>query len=87
MDQEKQIWRELALKLHQWGMQGWVAALIDAAGPLTLLGAQMIYVGQPLLRQVMPDRQIRVLAGLLEEPESARAFAAYLREEPPLESR
>lgn len=80
---ERQIWRELAQRLHQWGLQGWVAALIEAAGPLTLLGAQIIYVGQPLLRQVMPDRQIQALAGLLEEPEMARAFAAYLREETP----
>jgi hypothetical protein len=82
MDPNQQIWREWARKLHAWGVQDWAAAFLEAAGPLTLLGAQLVYLGQPLLRQVAPNQQLLELAALLEEPERAQAFAAFLREGP-----
>jgi len=82
MDKDQTIWQEWARKLHAWGVQGWAASLLEAAGPLTLLGAQLIYLGQPVLRTVFRDPGLQELAALLEEPERAREFAAYLREGP-----
>ncbi len=82
MDKDQKIWQEWARKLHAWGVQGWAASLLEAAGPLTLLGAQLIYLGQPVLRAVFPDPRLQALAGLLEDPERAQAFAAFLREGP-----
>lgn len=82
MENNQTIWRDWARKLHGWGVQDLAASLLEGAGPLTLLGAQLIYLGQPLLRWAVPDGQLLALAALLEEPDHTRAFAAYLREGP-----
>jgi hypothetical protein len=65
--------------LHRWWVSQVAAAFLEAAGPLSVLGAQLIYFGQPLLRQAVPDGSLRVLAETLETPEESAAFAAYLR--------
>jgi hypothetical protein len=54
---------------------------LEAAGPLTLLGAQVLYAGSPLLRPAFSGSQVGALARLLEDDAEARAFAAFLREE------
>jgi hypothetical protein len=59
-----------------------VASFLESAGPLTLLAAQVIYLGQPLLGEVVPENRIEALVKLFEEPEATRSFINYLREEP-----
>lgn len=61
-------------------MSEWAAALIEISGPLGLLGAQLVYLGEPFLRLVVSSDHTRALARVLEDPEEARKFAAYLRE-------
>jgi len=56
-----------------------VATLLEATGPLNLLGAQVVYLGQPLLKQVLPEDQLDALADMLENPKQTRAFTDYLR--------
>ena len=60
-----------------------VAAFLEAIGPLNLLGAQIIYVGQPLLDLVLPESHLNALADLLENPEETRAFTKFLRQNNP----
>jgi len=76
-------WPSLAEFLRNRGLENLTAWALEASGPLTLLGAQVLYLGSPLLRPVMSNGQIDVLAGLLEDHNEAMAFAAYLREELP----
>jgi hypothetical protein len=81
MDSNQHIWRVWAENAHRWGLSNWAASLLEAAGPLSIVGAQMVYLTQPVLSPFFPDGQLHALAQLLEEPEQARSFAALLRED------
>lgn len=81
MYSDQQIWRTWAEKLHRWGLGEWVASFLEAAGSLTPIGAQLLYVSQPFLDFAWPESHIEALAEMLEEPEKVRVFAAYLRQE------
>jgi len=74
------IWAEF---LRQRGLENLAAWLLESAGPLTLLGAQVFYLTSPLLRPAMANGQLEALAGLLEDQREALAFAAFLRKEMP----
>ncbi len=74
-------WPAWAAFLRRWGLENLAIWLLEAASPLTLLGAQALYFGQPLLRPAFQDGQIENLANLLEDGAEGRAFAAFLREE------
>lgn len=73
-------WPAWAGFLRQRGLVGFAAWLLEAAGPLTILGAQALHFGEPFLRPVLPGDQIQDLAHLLEETEEGQAFVSYLRE-------
>lgn len=60
-----------------------MASFLEAAGPLTLIGAQLIYLGQPLLGQAAHENRVEALVRLFEEPEATRSFINYLREDTP----
>jgi hypothetical protein len=51
------------------------------AGPLTILGAQMFYFGQPLIGRALPDHHLNELAELLEDSTRTQEFINFLREE------
>jgi hypothetical protein len=80
MNSDQHIWRLWATSIHRWGVQDWVAALLDAAGPFSLLGAQILYVGQPALKHIFPEGQIMALAEMLEDTICTREFVSMLRE-------
>ena len=77
----RSAWPGWADFLHRYGLENLVAWALDAAGPLTVLGAQALYIGGPLLRPALSDMQREALAGLLEDRDEALAFTAFLREE------
>ena len=74
------IWQGWADKLQRWGLSDAAASLLEASGPLSVLGAQIIYLSQPLLGAMMPPAHWKALANLLEEPAQSQSFATYLRE-------
>jgi hypothetical protein len=76
-------WPTWAEFLRRRGLESLVAWALEAAGPLTILGAQALYLGGPLLRPALSNGQIDALAGLLEDHSEALAFAAFLREDSP----
>ncbi len=80
MDADHHIWRVWADKLHIWGVDDLTAALLEALGPLTILGAQVIYLGQPLLSWSASTGHLDALAHMLEDTRETRAFVDYLRE-------
>ena len=80
MDKNHHIWRIWVKTLHRWGVEDLVASILEAAGPLTIIGAQLIYIGQPILNGVVPDGHLAALTGTLEDDEQRDAFVIYLRE-------
>jgi hypothetical protein len=77
----RSAWPGWAEFLHRRGLEGVAAWALEAAGPLTMLGAQALHLGGPLLRPALTDAQRDALAGLLEDRNEAQAFVAFLREE------
>ena len=80
MEQNRHIWRYWARNLQLWGLTKWVVALLEAFGPLTVIGAQFIYISQPLLSRSLPGEQLDGLARMLEDSSATHAFIDYLRE-------
>jgi hypothetical protein len=81
MHDSKQIWQDWARILQRWGLQDIVASLLEAFGPLNLLGAQVVYLGQPLLGQLGATDYLEELAHMLEDRADTQAFINLLREE------
>jgi hypothetical protein len=77
-------WPQWAEFLRRHGLEGMAAWMLEAAGPVTALGAQMLYLGGPFLRPALKDDQCVALANLLEDPVEAHSFAAFLRKGNPL---
>ena len=73
-----QLW---ASRLQQWRMHQIAAALLEAGGPLKLIGAQLVFISQPLFSGLMGGEQLKALTGLLEEPEKTKKFIQFLRED------
>ena len=80
MKQDSQIWQTWAETLNHWGVKDLTAAILEALGPLNLLGAQLVYVGQPFLDPFLPEGYLNELTDLLENPRETQAFIAVLRQ-------
>ncbi|HBY07873.1 MAG TPA: hypothetical protein DEH22_08865 [Chloroflexi bacterium] len=80
MEQKKQIWQTWADTLNRWGLKTLTATFLEALGPLNLFGAQIVYLGQPLLNSFLPESHLNALAELLENPQTTQAFIAVLRQ-------
>ena len=78
---DKEGWSTWARFLQHWGMKEPVAAILEAAGPLAIFIAQVIYFGQPLLQWVIPNGEWTVLADTLEDQNERLTFVSYLRSE------
>ncbi len=66
-----------SVRLRTAGLDGLVAAVLDAAEPLGPIGAQVLWVTQPVLGLIMPADEIGELAHLLDDPKGV----AWLRAE------
>jgi hypothetical protein len=81
MTGEQQIWQAWARTIHQWGLSNLVTAFLESAGPFALLGAQLVYISQPILQPVARPGRLQALADLLEDPQQTRAFLDLLQGE------
>ena len=75
--QARSDWSAWAESLRRLKLDGFAAWALEAGGPLTILGAQAVYISQPFFG----GKQLSSLAHMLEEDEEAQAFARYLRGE------
>ena len=80
MKENLQIWQTWAEALNRWGVKDLTAAILEALGPLNVLGAQLIYMGQPFLTTFFSERYLDVLAELLEDPQEIQDFITVLRQ-------
>ena len=81
MQPDRTLWSQWARVLQRWKLDGVVTFFLEAGGPLAVLAAQIIYLGQPFLRQAIPDTQLQALVNLFEDEEEGQMFATFLREE------
>jgi hypothetical protein len=81
MGSDPSYWPIWAHFLHRWGIDQPAAAILEAAGPLGLLAAQFIYLGQPLFSGAESHAKWSALAKLLESEQDRLSFASFLREE------
>ena len=75
--QSRADWSQWAESLRRFKLDGLASWLLEAGAPLTVLGAQALYVGQPFIG----GEKINALAHMLEEESETQAFVHYLREE------
>lgn len=78
--EDRKIWKVWAKGLQQWGIRDLVATFLEAIGPLSILGAQIVYLGQPFVRSLVSEGTISALTQLLEDPDEAKEFSQYLRQ-------
>jgi hypothetical protein len=75
--QSRNEWSKWAESLRILKLDGIVAWLLEAGAPLTILGAQALYISQPFVG----GGKINSLAHMLEQEDETQAFARYLRGE------
>jgi hypothetical protein len=80
MERDQHIWRYWARNLQLWGVNTWAAAFLEAAGPLTILVAQMVYFSEPIFSSMEPEGKLASLARLFEDSSNRETFINYLRE-------
>lgn len=71
--QTRDYWPRWAESLRRYKLDALAASLLEAGGPLNLLGAQALYFGVPFLGE-----GAHALARTLESADEAHAFASYL---------
>jgi hypothetical protein len=67
--------QDLARKLRATGMGGILAILLEAAGPLTVIGAQAAYLADPLFGGL----DLHELGRVLEDPQQVSELVDELR--------
>jgi hypothetical protein len=82
MSENQQNWISWARHLHQWGIKEGVASVLEVAGSLNVLLAQLLYISQPLVSGIIQSSSLRAVAHTLENPEDRQEFIAFLREVP-----
>lgn len=80
MQPDRTLWPGWAHMLQRWGLHNIASFLLEAGGPINVLAAQAIYLGQPFLARAVPSSHLQALADLIEDQDQARQFAAFLRE-------
>lgn len=80
---DKTEWQKWARLLQRWGLASFAAAFLESGSAFATLGAQSIYVAQPLLDAWMQAKTLRAVAEMMEDPDQSAAFAQTLREDQP----
>lgn len=81
MRDPRSYWSRWAEKLEVLGVSDLAAALLDGAGSLRLLAAQLVHAGTPFIGSSAAADQWQALASLLEDKIAAQQFVSFLREE------
>lgn len=79
MAQSEEFSRRIAARLHDMGLGAIAAAVLDAAGPLTLVAAQLAWVAEPLFAGSRAP--LGNLARLFEDPDQVSDLVRQLRRE------
>jgi hypothetical protein len=77
MQTPRAFWPAWAAHLQRWNLTAFVAWLLEAGGPLALLGSQALYFARPFLG----GEGAEALARVLEDDDEVLALARFLRKE------
>jgi hypothetical protein len=80
MSPEEQIWRTWVRGFNHWGLNEFIASFLEATAPLATLGAQLVYVCQPAMRLIVPEKHITALTELFDSENGIETFVSILRE-------
>lgn len=75
--QSRADWSHWAETLRRFKLDGLATWLLEAGAPLTILGAQALYISQPFVG----GNKVGAFATLLEDESETRAFIRYVRGE------
>lgn len=75
--QPRADWLAWAQTLRRFKVDGLALWLLEAGSPIAVLGAQLLYIAQPLLG----GKNLKSLAHMLEDEQETHAFLQYLRGE------
>jgi hypothetical protein len=76
MEKNRENWIKTLYKLR---LHYFLATFLEALGPINLLGAQLVYISQPVLSPFVPNDQSQDLARILEDPTETAIFIKALR--------
>ena len=79
--QDTSVWEKISSALNRLGIAGITAAVLEHGGPLNLLLAQILYLSKPFASTAVSTNAINLFAGIMEDEQSSRNFATYLRQE------
>lgn len=79
MNKSESASENVARWLRRTGLNGLVATVLEAVGPLTYLGAQVAFLVEPLFGGA--EGHIHDFARLLEDPDQVADFVTRLRVE------
>ena len=79
---QRSYWSNWLEFLHRQGLAEFTAWFLEAAGPLNIVGAQLLYICQPFVSSSTSQGML-ALALLLEQEDEARAFAHLLKGKTP----
>jgi hypothetical protein len=80
MSENQQIWANWAHTLQRWGLKELVAFLLESAGALNVMIAQVVYISQPLFSGTVNPGVLEEFAQVLENPSTRAEFISYLKE-------
>jgi hypothetical protein len=72
-------WSPWAAFLRRYGLESLAVWVLEASGPLALLGAQALTMASPLLQPAFTPGRVEALTSLLEDQDERLAFTEYLR--------
>jgi hypothetical protein len=81
IQENREKWIQVLYKLR---LQTFAAAFLEALGPVNLLGAQLVYLSQPILSPFISQELSQDLARILEDPSETEEFIKALRDNQPL---
>jgi len=79
MNSDNSIWLDWERNLRKWGIAGGAVVALEAAGSLTVILAQLVYLSQPFVHPFLSDQHMDALARMLEDPCQTQAFTDLLR--------
>jgi hypothetical protein len=62
MNENQSIWISWSRVLHRWEISEGVASVLEGAGSLSMLAAQILYLSQPLLSGVISAHSLQAFA-------------------------
>lgn len=65
--------------LYKLRLQNLTATILEALGPMNILGAQLVYLTQPVLSPFITSDQSQEFAKILEDPSETALFIKALR--------